>query len=262
MTESCLIITQEDGIATITLNRPEKRNALNESLIQAFIAALNDLSENNQVRVLIIKGEGEHFCAGGDIKGMQAVATGPFEHNLADATMLADLMYQLHTFEKPTIALAHGSTFGGGLGLLSTCDMVIAAKTATFGFSEVKIGLTPSIVSPYVIAAIGARAAQYYFLTGEQFHALDAKQLGLIHRICEDNVLSEEGLALAKCLIENSPGALTIVKHLVRHVMHEKITPMLVNDTAQHLAHLRATPEAQEGLKSFLEKRKPKWETR
>lgn len=259
MPNEFILVSKSEGMATITLNRPDKRNAMNRQLIGELLQALHELAQDSQTGVLMINSQGDHFCAGADIGWMQAVAAASKDENYDDAQMIADLMYQLHTFPKPTLVLARGTTLGGGLGLLAACDIAIASKNAVFGFSEVKIGITPSIVSPYVVAAIGARAAHYYFLTGERFGAECAYRIGLVHQIVADNALIGSGLALARTLLENSPQAMAAAKQLIRYVATEKITEQLAQKTAEHLAELRATQAAQEGLKAFLEKRKPKW---
>lgn len=259
MTHEWIAVSTRDGIATMTLNRPDKRNAMNGELIRALLNALHACAQDETVRVLMINGEGEHFCAGADIGWMQKVASASQDENYDDAQMLADLMYQLHVFPKPTLVLAHGTTLGGGLGLLSACDIALAADNAIFGFSEVKIGIAPSVVSPYVIAAIGERAAHYYFLTGERFDAHHAYRIGLVHQVVAPDALFSKGMALAHTLLENSPEAMGAAKQLIRYVSPLKITETLSQKTAEHLAELRASAGAQEGLKAFLEKRKPKW---
>jgi methylglutaconyl-CoA hydratase len=168
-------------------------------------------------------------------------------------------MYQLYTFPQPTIVLAHGSTLGGGLGLLATCDIALAADNAAFGFSEVKIGITPSTISPYVIAAIGQRAASYYFLTGSRFDASEAHRIGLVHQVTDVDALFRTGHALAKTLAMNSPKAMHAAKELIHHIAHHAITPDLGQKTAEHLANIRTSPQAKEGLQAFLEKRAPVW---
>lgn len=254
-----ILIARENGIATVTLNRPDKRNAMNGKMVKEIFHMLELLRVDNQVRVVIIKGNGEHFCAGADIGWMQHMASESYEANYDDAQALADLMYQLYSFPKPTIVLAHGATLGGGLGLLAACDIAIVGESASFGFSEVKIGITPSIISPYVITAIGERAAHYYFLTGERFDAAEAYRIRLAQRVVEDSKLVETGTDLANKLLHNSPHALTAAKQLIRHVAREKISSELAQKTAEHLSNLRATPEAQEGLRAFMEKRTPQW---
>jgi len=258
MATEYILVTKTNAITTITLNRPDKRNAMHGPLISELSTALQNAAED-ETRLLIINGNGDNFCAGGDIAWMQKMAESSKKENEADAQFLAQLLYQLYCFPKPTIVLAHGSTLGGGLGLLAAADIAIAAKSAIFGLPEVKIGITPSMISPYLIAAIGERNAHYYFLTGERFGADVAYRIGLIHQVAENETLLSEGMTLAQTVLENSPNALRAAKHLIRFVNHEKISAQLVQRTAQHLAELRVTEEAQEGLKAFLEKRKPRW---
>ena len=251
-------ITATDYIATLTLNRPDKRNAMHADLIKEVLVALKQLASDD-TRVLLIQGAGDNFCAGGDIHWMQQIAASGEEDNLADAQLLADMLNALYMFPKPTIVLAHGAVMGGGLGLLAACDIAFASDDAFFSFSEVKIGLTPSMISPYAIAAIGERAAHYYFLTGDKFEAQQAQQLGLVMKVTTRDTLQAQGMQLAETLLKNSPQALRKTKQLIRLVAKEKITPILTRITAKHLADLRQTPEAQEGLKAFMEKRKPRW---
>ncbi|MBX3709188.1 MAG: enoyl-CoA hydratase/isomerase family protein [Gammaproteobacteria bacterium] len=253
-----VLLSRSENIVTVTLNRPDKRNAMNGSLIAELLQILKMLA-NDDSRVVIIEGSGDSFCAGGDIAWMQEIASGSEEKNYEDAQLLADLLYALYTFPKPTIALAHGVVLGGGLGLLAAADIAIAAKSAQFGLPEVKIGIAPSIISPYVIAAIGERLAHYYFLTGERFNADEASQFGLIHQITADDALMNAGIAVARILSENSSQALRAAKQLIRCVSKQKISKELTQETAEHLAELRTTTDAKEGLHAFLAKRKPKW---
>ncbi|MHB1946599.1 MAG: enoyl-CoA hydratase-related protein [Gammaproteobacteria bacterium] len=257
--ESILLSSPSAGVTVITLNRPEKRNAMNAQLIQQLTQILKTLATDSETRVVMITGHGEHFCAGADISWMQKIAQSPPHENLADATELALLLYTLYIFPKPTLALVHGMTLGGGLGLVACCDIAISAENANFCFSETKIGLTPSVISPYIISAIGERAARYYFLTARKFAALEAKRLGFIHEVVAVEKLLESGIALAQELLNNSPHALSEAKKLITHVAPIKITAELVEYTANHLATMRAKPEAQEGLRAFLEKRVPEW---
>lgn len=254
-----ILIARVNGVATITFNRPEKRNALNGKMINEISHALQLIREDKDMRVLILQGNGDNFCAGADIQWMKTVSAGIYQENYEDAQTLADLLFQLYSFPKPTIALIHGATLGGGIGLLAACDIAIAAENATFSFSEVKLGVTPSVISPYVISAIGEREAHYYFLTGDRFVADIAQQIGLVHHVVGDDVLLHKGATLAKIIMQNSPNALTEAKRLIRHVSKEKISTELSQKTAEHLATLRSTPEAQEGLRAFIEKRTPVW---
>lgn len=252
-------VKKDNGIATITLNRADKRNAMHASMIKEILLALSACSHDADVRVLVLRANGEHFCAGADIQWMQTIASASLEENNDDAQLVADLMFQLYHFPKPTMVLAHGATMGGGLGLLSACDIAIASDSAIFAFSEVKIGITPSTISPYVVSAIGERAAHYYFLTGERFSAEEAHRIGLVHRVTTPDALDSMGMEIAHGLLKNSPQALIAAKQLIRYVTNQKITEDLGQKTAEHLANLRASPEAQEGLRAFVEKRAPVW---
>lgn len=251
-------VSTVDKIATLSLNRPDKRNAMHGPLISECLQALCALAADSS-RVLVINGSGENFCAGGDIAWMQKIANGTRDENYNDAQLLADLLYQLYIFPKPVIVLAHGATLGGGMGLVSAADIALAANNAVFGLPEVKIGLAPSMISPYVISAIGERMAHYYFLTGERFGAEVARNIGLVHQVVEADALSGAGLNIAKMILENSPDALRSAKELIHSASKQKITQELTQKTAEHLAELRASEQAQEGLRAFLEKRKPRW---
>jgi methylglutaconyl-CoA hydratase len=259
MTPQFIVVSITDKIATITLNRPDKRNALNQQIVNELLNTLQSLMVDAQAEIVVIKANGQHFCAGADIACMEEMVLASEDVNYTDAQLLADLMYQLYQFPKPTIILAQGATLGGGLGLLSACDIAIAAADANFGFPEVKLGLAASVISPYVIAAIGERAAHYYFLTGEKFGAGEAHRIGLVHRVVEREALLSVGLTLAKSLLHNGPHAMAAAKQLLRRITQEKITADLAQKTAEHLASLRVSPEAQEGLRAFLEKREPTW---
>lgn len=254
-----LVSTPTSGITTLTLNRPDKRNAMDAQMIKELLNALQKLADDHETRVLMIMGQGEHFCAGADIAWMLKIAECSYEENVADAQMLAYLMYQLYSFPKPTIVLAHGVTVGGGLGLVAAGDIALAAKSASFSFAEVKLGIAPSVISPYVISAIGQRAAHYYFLTGDRFGAEEAHRLGLIHQFVENEALMSVGMSLAETIVKNSPNALIAAKQLIRRVNNEKVTENLVRTTAENLATLRASPQAREGLQAFLQKRTPQW---
>lgn len=259
MSYQYLIVSKEKDLAILTFNRADKRNAMNGDMLKEISSALQVLANDAEVSVLIINGNGEHFCAGADISWMKTVGTFSPEDNQRDAEVLANLLHQLYEFPKPTIALAHGAVLGGGMGIVSVCDIALAAKNSSFGFPEVKIGIAPSTISPYVMTAIGSRAAHYYFLTGVRFDAEEAQRIGLIHQVTDDAALYQTGHALAQTLLQNGPKALIAVKQLIHRVASEKITPELGKMTAQHLANLRMSAEAQEGLMAFLEKRAPTW---
>lgn len=254
------ISTPQEGVTSIALNRPAKRNAMNPQLIHDLNQALKKISTDAQTRLLLIEGKGEHFCAGADLKWMQTISQGTLKDNRMDATELAHVLNILYTFPKPVIGLVHGMTMGGGLGLIACCDIVIAAENAQFCFSETKIGLTPSVISPYVIAAIGERAARYYFLTAKKFTAFDAQRMGLVHEVVSNNHFAERSHEFLKELLSNSPHALLEAKKLISHVSSQHLSSELIEYTAAHLATMRVSRDAQEGLKAFLEKRSPVWE--
>lgn len=251
-------VTKVDQITTITLHRPEKRNAMHGPLIQEVTRALQAAREND-TRILILNGAGDYFCAGGDIAWMQQIATATEAENIADAESLAMMLQQLYDFPHPTIVLAQGAAMGGGFGLVAAADIAIAAKSTQFGLPEVKMGITPSIISPYVIKALGPRQSHYYFLTGERFDAETAYRLGLVHHVVEAAELHTVGMTLAKSLLKNGPGAMQAAKELIRTVAGKPIERGLSQQTARHLAHRRRTPEAQEGLRAFIEKREAKF---
>lgn len=254
-----LLIKQEQGITTISLNRPAKRNALHGGLIRALLDAIKIIANDSTSRILMIRGAGEYFCAGADIDWMQKIALAPYEENRHDAAVLAELMYELYHFPKPTLVLAHGAAMGGGLGLLAVCDIALASHNTQFSFSEVKLGLAPSVISPYVLAAIGERQARYYFMTGVRFDAEEAQRIGLIHRLVAEKDLLIEGTKLADTLAQNSLDTLQEIKQLIRKVGGETISKDISHFTADHLARLRASAQGQEGLNAFIEKRKPHW---
>lgn len=254
-----ILMSVQDNIATIIFDRVEKCNAMDGNFVSELGNVLTHCLLDKSVRVLIIKANGDHFCAGADIAWMQHMAESAQELNQNDAMQLAGLMHLIYLSPKPIITLVHGSTLGGGLGLLAASDIAIGASNASFSFSEVKIGITPSVISPYVIAAIGERAAHYYFLTAERFNAMEAQRLGLLHQVVDPEELDRAGLAKAHELVKHSRSALSEVKHLIHHVAKKEIAQELMQFTAEHLAEMRITQDAKEGVQSFLEKRAPNW---
>jgi methylglutaconyl-CoA hydratase len=254
-----LLVSEKNGMVILSLNRPEKRNALDGHLISQLLHAIQSASQRSTTRMLLIHGIGDHFCSGADINWMKHISLASQNNNLNDARILSRLMYQLHIFPRPTIVMAHGVTLGGGLGLLAACDIALAASDANFEFSEIKIGLIPAIISPYIISAIGERAARYYFLSGKRFNSEEAERIGLIHQILPHEDYQAAGLAFTHSLNAYSPLALHTAKQFVRQIAHSPITEELAELTADRLANLRVSPEAQEGLRAFLEKRSPKW---
>lgn len=259
MSKSMLNISRKEKITTLTLNRPEKCNALSEDLVQQLRDAFFAVSRDEQTQLVLLNGAGDHFCAGADIDGMCRLAQSSFELGRDDARNLASLLYQMYSFPKPIVTLAQGSTMGGGLGLLACSDLIIAASDARFCFSEVKIGLVPAVVSPYIISLIGQHAARYYFLTAESFTAQEALRLGLVHKLVPRESLEQAGLRLCQILLQHSPLALMEVKRLMTMVINQEISLELSEKTAEILARIRLTAEGQEGLKAFVEKRPPAW---
>jgi len=255
-----LLAKPHDGVCLLTLNRPEKRNALDGSLIQEWTRVLQNLAQDASVRIVMLNGNGKHFCAGADIAWMQKMSQCTRAENVEDALQLARLLKIIDTFPKPVIGLLHGAVMGGGLGVIACCDMVVAADDAVFCFSEAKMGLTPSVISPYVIPVMGERAARYYFLTAEKFNVQIAVALKLVQQVVPLEKLFDTGLLLAKTLLNNSQNALIEAKKIIRRMTNHDVSAEMMQMTAEHLAAMRASPDAQEGLRAFLEKRLPIWE--
>jgi methylglutaconyl-CoA hydratase len=254
------IETREHGAAWITLMRREKHNAFDEQLIAELTAALRECESDEAVTSVVLAADGKNFSAGADLDWMRRAALQTREQNIADAQKLAALMRTLDELPKPTIALAHGSTFGGGVGLVACCDIAIAATDARFCFSETKLGLVPAVISPFVIAAIGARNARRYFQTAEVFGAEIARAIGLVQEVVSQSDLKERGLALTATLSTTAPGAKAASKRLVRNVVGHAISDIISDLTAREIADTRANDEAKEGIAAFFEKRKARWQ--
>lgn len=259
MNYQTVLLTKEKSIACITLNRPDVHNAINDVLIKELSDILDKLAQDNSIRVVLLTGNGKSFCAGADIQWMQRTADFNEMDNIKDANTLAELMQRLYFLNKPTIALVNGAAIGGGVGLAACCDIAIAVDTAKFCLSEVKIGLIPSVISPFVIAAMGKRQAQRYFLTAETFDAIQAQQMQLIHHICTAENLAAEGLRFTNLLINNGPVAVAEAKKLIQDVTYQSIDNTLMTQTAKSIARLRTSAEGREGIQAFLNKRSPNW---
>ena len=247
----------EAGVARITLNRPEVHNAFNDDLIAELTAALVRLEQDPAVRAVVLAAAGKSFSAGADLNWMKRMAGYSEEENRADARGLAGLMRSLNELAKPTVALVQGAAYGGGVGLVACCDIAIAATRASFCLSEVKLGLIPAVISPYVIAAIGERSARRYFVTAERFDAETALRLGLVQEVVAPEELEAAGRRVLEALLAGGPEAQAAAKRLVRDMAGRPIDDALVEETAKRIAEVRAGDEAREGISAFLEKRRP-----
>ncbi len=245
-------------VATLTLNRPQVRNAFNEVLIAEITAALADLAKNNDVRVLVVAAEGSAFCAGADFHWMGKMVKADFEENLADSLKLADMLAALYRFPRPTIARVQGSAFGGGVGVAACCDIVVAAQTALFSFSEVKIGLVPACISPFVIRRIGEGRTREYFLTGERITAQRAYEIGYANKVVPEAELDKAVKGYVSRFLAAGPEALGVCKRMLEDVPSMSLAEAR-DYTARVIANLRISEEGLEGMKAFLHKRKPTW---
>lgn len=259
MSDKVLLQIDPDHNAMVTLNRPEVHNAFDPEMVAALTATFDKIDSDPAIRAVVLSGAGKSFCAGADIAHMKRSATFSPEQNYAAALQTARMLYRLHQLRKPTIAAVRGAVRGGGLGLVSACDIAVCAHGATFRLSEVKLGIIPAMISPYVIAAIGERAARRYMLTGEEFDAGEAHRIGLVHEVVEENGLAAVIARLLAQLYASGPAALAAIKRQIPLSAHAAIGEEIVEQTSRRIAEIRATPEAQEGLAAFLEKRKPAW---
>ncbi len=247
------------GIAVVTLNRPDVHNAFNETLIAELNAALRMLGADPAVRAVVLIGAGPSFCAGADLNWMKKMAGYSRAQNLADAKAMADMLSTLNQLPKPTIARVHGAAFGGGVGLIACCDIAIGTPDAVFALSEARLGLIPATISPYVVEAIGARAARRLFLTAERFTAAEAFRIGLLHDLAVPAELDERINDVVGLLLKAGPRAQAESKSLLRAVANRPIDAALIADTAGRIATVRASAEGKEGVAAFLAKRSPAW---
>ncbi|HXH03855.1 MAG TPA: enoyl-CoA hydratase/isomerase family protein [Candidatus Competibacteraceae bacterium] len=249
----------EKGIATLTLNRPELHNAFDDALITELTLELQRLDADPAVRAVVLAAAGRSFSAGADLNWMKRMAGYSFEQNLDDARALAKLMYTLDTLAKPTVARVQGAAFGGGVGLVACCDIAIAADSASFCLSEVRLGLIPAVISPYVVRAIGERQARRYFVSAERFDAREALRIGLVHQVVAPVELDGAVADLLDTLLGNGPAAMVEAKRLAQFVARTPFGAEQIADTARRIAERRASAEGREGIAAFLEKRKPAW---
>lgn len=249
------------GVATLLLDRPKERNALGAELIERLTGALSELGEDRAVRVVLLAAEGPAFCAGADIGEMRAAGTAGTARNEQDARRFATLLQRLERLPQPTVAVVHGAAYGGALGLIAACDIAISGTSARFALPEVRLGLMPAMISPYVVRAIGARQAHRWFLTGETMDAATACRIGLVHEAVDDGALVATVATLVDALLAGGPAAQVEAKRLLRHVTgrSDDTDAALLGRTAAWIARLRASPEGAEGLTAFLERRKPGW---
>jgi methylglutaconyl-CoA hydratase len=254
-----ILVERKDGIGRITLNRPEVRNAFDDALIAALAKAFVELDGDKSVRAVVLAGNGPAFCAGADLNWMKRMAGYGHDENVRDARALADMLATLDRMAKPTIARVHGPAFAGGTGLVAACDIAVGTPEAKFCFSEAKLGLSPATISPYVVRAIGPRAASRYFLSAEVFGGDEALRIGLLSALVPAAELDVFIGQLLDHLLAGGAAAHTRIKELVRDVAGRPIDDKLKDETARRIAAIRASPEGKEGIASFLEKRKPSW---
>lgn len=255
-----MILTDIDdrGVATVTLNRPEIHNAFNDEVIAALTRIFRDLGANPAVRIVLLRGAGKSFSAGGDLNWMRRMAGYSREENLTDAIGLATMLRTLNELPKPTISVIHGHCFAGAVGLVAACDIAIAADPVQFALTEVRLGLIPATIGPYVVAAMGARACRRYFLTAERFSVAEAHRLGLVHEVVGSDGLNDAVERQIDHLLAAGPLALAAAKDLIRAV-DGPVTDAMMTDTAARIADARSGDEGREGLSAFFDKRQPGW---
>jgi methylglutaconyl-CoA hydratase len=255
-----ILIEVDGAIGILTLNKAERHNAFDDVLIAEITAGLRALEADERVRAVVLSSTGKSFCAGADLNWMKRAANYTSEENLNDAYKLAELMATLNELSKPTIARVHGPAYGGGVGLIAACDIAVATYDALFALTEVKLGIVPAVISPYVIAAIGERYSRRYMLTAERFSAAEAYRIGLLHEIAPGVEQLDEAVGkILDSLLKNGPKAQAECKELIRSVTGAPINDEIREETAQRITRARASPEGKEGLSAFLEKRKPAW---
>jgi methylglutaconyl-CoA hydratase len=253
-----VLVVKEGKVLRLTMNRPQVHNAFNAEMIRELAAAFDAAKKDTEVRLVVLTGAGQSFCAGADLNWMREIIRYSYEQNLHESRELAELMHSIYTLPKPTIARINGAVIGGGTGLFSACDIVISSDKAKFGLSEVKIGLIPAAIGPYVIRRIGESAARELFLTGERFDAQRALAIGLVNKVVAHEALDNKVEEVVRFLLSSGPEAIARCKELL-----QKVPGMSLDEakgyTAEMIAGLRVSPEGQEGMAAFLEKRKPKW---
>ncbi len=254
-----LEIEHDNGVATLWMNRPDKHNAFDENLIEELTRGALALGADDNIRVVVLAGRGKSFSAGADLDWMRRAAEYGYEQNLSDARALAAMLRAIAEMPKPTIARVHGAALGGGMGLAAACDIAIASSNAVFATSEVRFGLIPATIAPYVLRAIGARQAGRYFLTAERIDAATALRIGLVHEAVDAELLDAKLAELLTALRSGGPEAQAASKRLIAGVSNASLDDGLIADTADRIARVRAGDEAKEGIGAFLAKRPPVW---
>ncbi len=255
-----LIVETRAGVCTVLLNRPEIRNAFDDTLIAELTTVLRKLDADKRVRAVVLGGAGPAFCAGADLNWMKRMAKYSYAQNLKDARALAGMLRTLDRLSKPTVARVHGHAFAGGVGLVAACDIAVGVPEAEFCLSEAKLGLSPATISPYVIRAMGERGARRYFLSAERFAAAEAWRLGLLSELVPAGALDGKVSEICAHLVQGGAEALAKIKDLIRAASRGgPVTDALVDDTAKRIAEIRTSAEGREGIASFLEKRRPLW---
>lgn len=259
MSHRYLTLTVNAGVATVTLTQPEIRNAFSDEVILEITEAFRVAGERPDVRAIVLAAEGPAFCAGANLNWMRRMADYDRAENLQDAGALAEMLRTIYTCPKPTIARVQGDVYAGGMGLVAACDMAVSSDNAGFCLSEVKIGLVPGTIAPYVLRAMGARAGHRYFLTGERFDAAEALRIGFVHQVVAIDQLDDAVDSLLKALLAAGPDAVRSCKKLVLDVAEREINAQLIASTVEVIADIRASDEGKEGVQAFLSKRKPAW---
>jgi len=258
--EKVLFAVNKQGVATVTLNNPDKHNAFDDEIIKQLTHVFNEISQRDDIRIMVLASNGKSFSAGADLGWMKRMASYSYEDNLKDANALAQMLKALNFLPQTTIAKIQGAAFGGAVGLASCCDLVIASTKASFCLSEVKLGLIPATISPYVVDAIGLKASRRYFQTAERFFSDKAQQLGLVDEVVEHENLTNEVDAMIAKLLANGSQARRQAKKLSQDVAYQTIDDALLTDTSERIAAIRVSDEGQEGLSAFFEKRSPNWQ--
>jgi methylglutaconyl-CoA hydratase len=249
-----------NGVLRLMMNRPEIHNAFDAQQQQRLIDALEGAAENPEVKVIVIGGEGKSFSAGGDIHYMRSMGSNTYEQNLADAGRLAKLMKTLNFMPKPTIARVHGAAMGGGVGLVCCCDIAVGTPKARLALSEIKIGMVPATIAPYVVRSIGEKPARRFFMTGEMINAERAQQVGFLSEVVAEDALDDHIEEIAGILTNNAPGGFAKAKWIINEVHDKEIDDEVISTTVKFIADIRDSDEGREGLSAFLEKRKPNWQ--